>query len=86
MSTIATGNLPPNARRHAIFVMSVLISSLAFYKTLSELVRYSLRDQSSSHIILIPLVAISLLYLERQRIFSITRTSFVSGAAWCWLE
>jgi exosortase len=39
------------------------------------LVEYSLRDESSSHIILIPLVAFFLLYLERRRIFSTIQTS-----------
>ncbi len=43
------------------------------------MVQYSLHDESSSHIILIPLVAFSLLYLERQRVFAVTKTSLVSG-------
>jgi exosortase len=42
-------------------------------------VRYSLHNDSSSHIILIPLVAFSLLYIERKRVFSITGTSISSG-------
>jgi exosortase len=79
MSTAATGVLTRNARRHAGFVAFILISSLAFYKTFSTLVRYSLNDDSSSHIILIPLVVFFLLYIERQAVFSITRTSAVSG-------
>ena len=81
MSTAATGVLTRNARRHASFVAFILISSLAFYKTLSALVRYSLHDESSSHIILIPLVVFFLLYLERQSVFSIIRTSIGSGVS-----
>jgi exosortase len=81
MSTIATSTLTPSARRHASFVAFILVSSLVFYKALTALVWYSLHDESSSHIILIPLVAFFLLYLERQRIFSITRTSIVSGVS-----
>lgn len=80
MSTAATGLLTPNARRHVSFVALVLISSLAFYKTLSALITYSLHDESSSHIILIPLIAFFLLYVEGQTVFSITRTNIGSGA------
>jgi exosortase len=79
MSTAATDVRTPNARRHASFVALVLISSLAFYQTLSTLVQYSLHDSSSSHIILIPLVAFFLLFVERHTAFSITRASVISG-------
>ena len=79
MSTAATTPLTPNAKRHASFIALIAVSSLAFYKTLSALVAYSLNNASSSHIVLIPLVASFLLYIERQHIFSITRTSVGSG-------
>jgi exosortase len=82
MSTTATHALAGNSRRHAMFVAFIVISSLAFYKTLSAVIRYSLASSdSSSHIILIPIISFFLLYLERQRIFSITRTSVASGAS-----
>jgi exosortase len=68
-----------NARRHAAFVAFVLACALVFWKTLGNLVMYSLHNDSSSHIILIPLVAFSLLYIERKRVFSITSTSISSG-------
>src|SRR5579863_1275427 len=80
MSTAATSAPTPNARRHIVFVAVILFSSLAFYKTLSALVQYSLHDESSSQIILIPAIAFLLLYVERQTVFSITRTNAVSGA------
>jgi len=79
-STAATAVLTTNERRrHLGFVAFIVISSLAFYKTLSALVKYSLHDASSSHIILIPLVAFFLLYVERQTVFLITRTNIGSG-------
>jgi exosortase len=82
MSTTATHALAGNSRRHAMFVAFIVISSLAFYKTLSAVIRYSLASSdSSSHIVLIPIISFFLLYLERQRIFSITRTSVASGAS-----
>jgi exosortase len=79
MSTAATTALSPNTRSHAGFVAFVLASSLAFHKTLTALVVYSLHDDSSSHIVLIPLVAFFLLYIERRNTFSITKTSVSSG-------
>ena len=78
MST-AAATLLPNARRHASFIALIAVSSLTFYKTLSALVAYSLNNASSSHIVLIPLVAFFLLYIERQHIFSTTRTNIGSG-------
>ncbi len=81
MSTTPMRALVGNSRRHAMFVAFILTSSLAFYKTLSALIRYSLASSdSSSHIVLIPIISFFLLYLERQRIFSVTRTSIVPGA------
>jgi len=65
-----------------MFVAFIVISSLAFYKTLSTVIRYSLASSdSSSHIVLIPIISFFLLYLEKQKIFSITRTSVASGAS-----
>jgi exosortase len=79
MSTAAITTLTPNARRHVSFIAFIAVSSVAFYKTLSALVTYSLNNASSSHIVLIPLIAFFLLYIEKQHIFSITRTSVGSG-------
>src|SRR5580658_856547 len=82
MSTTATQTLAGNSRRHAMFAAFIVISSLAFYKTLIAVIRYSLASgDSSSHIVLIPIISFFLLYLERQRIFSNTRTSIVPGAS-----
>jgi exosortase len=78
-STTATRVDMPNSKRHAVFAAFALVSSLAFYKTLSALVQYSLRYDSSSHIVLIPLIALLLIYTKRQRIFSITRISVGPG-------
>src|SRR3984957_20101476 len=64
-----------NSKRHAAFAALIVVSSAAFYKTLGALIQYSLRNDSSSHIVLIPFIALFLIYMERQRIFSITSTS-----------
>jgi len=81
MSTAATMTLTPNAKRHASFIALIAVSSLAFYKTLRALIAYSLNNASSSHIILIPLVAFFLLYIERQHVFSITRAAAGAGVS-----
>jgi len=70
-----------------MFVAFIVISSLAFYKTLSAVIRYSLASSdSSSHIVLIPIISFFLLYLEKQKIFSITRTSVAPGASLALLD
>lgn len=79
MSTAATGVPPQDARRHAFFIAFVLVSSLAFFKTLSELVQYSLHDPSSSHIVMIPFISFFLLYIERQKVFPVTASSVAPG-------
>ena len=78
-STTATRVVIANSRRHAAFAAFIVVSGAAFYKTLSALIQYSFRNDSSSHIIIIPFIALLLIYLERQRIFSIIRISIGPG-------
>jgi exosortase len=52
---------------------------LVFWRLIHNLVVYSLTNESNSHIILIPLVAFFLLYIERKRIFSATNSSPTSA-------
>ena len=66
-------------KRHLFFTVFVAASCLVFYKITSELVRYSLHDDSASHVILIPVIAFFLIGLERSKIFSITRSTPVPG-------
>jgi len=66
-------------KRHLGFIVFIAVSCLAFYQTISELVRYSLQDDSSSHVILIPVIAIFLICLDRKKIFSVTRSNPVAG-------
>ena len=54
---------------------------LVCWNALSALVAFSLQDESSSHVLLIPFVSLYLIYAERSRIFRIVRTSAVSGGA-----
>ena len=68
-----------NARAHAAFVGMVILSFIIFWRTFHALMLFSLDHESSSHILLIPLVSIYLLWTERLRIFQVVRTSLVSG-------
>jgi exosortase len=61
--------------KHAAFAAFVGVSFLVFWKTLTMLVAYSFSRESSSHILLIPLVSLFLLFTERKRIFAFPRTS-----------
>jgi exosortase len=70
MSTAATPSVASTVNKHACFAAFIVVSSLAFYLTLSNLFQYSLHNSSSSHIVLIPFVSFFLLYLERGSIFA----------------
>jgi exosortase len=67
------------ARTNLIFGTLSLITVLVFWKPLAALVEYSLSHESASHILLIPLITLYLLYTERDRIFRLTHFSLISG-------
>ncbi|MGC2806362.1 MAG: hypothetical protein WA211_09530, partial [Candidatus Acidiferrales bacterium] len=54
-----------NGRAHAAFSGLMILSIVVFWKALHSLALFSLNQESSSHILLIPLVSIYLLYSER---------------------
>lgn len=70
-----------DGRAHAAFAALVVLSVLIFWKALYELVVFSLNQESSSHILLIPLVSAYLLYTERSRIFRTVQPSLYAGGA-----
>lgn len=78
-----TGNLPhvPEAawRRIFWFALFVIFTSLAFWKPLYNLVRFSLRNESASYIVLIPLVSAYLIYLKRKIVFCNIQYSWSLG-------
>jgi exosortase len=73
--------LARNGRAHAEFAGLVTLSVLVFGRPLHALVLFSLDHEASSHILLIPVVSLYLLYAERSRIFRVVRTSLVAGGA-----
>jgi exosortase len=67
------------ARAHTSFIGLVILSVIIFWKTFHALTLFSLDRESSSHILLIPLVSSYLLWSERSRIFQLVRPSPVPG-------
>jgi len=68
-----------HTRAHTAFVGLVILSVIIFWRTFHALALFSLDHESASHILLIPLVSIYLLWSERSCIFQVVRTSLVSG-------
>jgi exosortase len=68
-----------NARAHAVFACLVGLSIIVFWRAFHSLVLYSLDHESSSHILLIPLVSFYLLWTERSRIFQFVQNSPIPG-------
>ena len=66
-------------RRHAVFGLFWMASLIVFWKAISTLVVYSLHHESSSHIVLIPLVSAYLLFTERKQIVLAARPSGIAG-------
>jgi len=67
------------ARANAAFVGFVLVSIVVCWAALRALTIFSLQHESSSHVVLIPLISIYLLYTERGRIFQVVRPSIIPG-------
>jgi exosortase len=79
--------IPPKAwycartARNASFVFLVALTLAVFWAPLSRLIRFSFQQGQYSHIILIPLISASLIFLERKRIFSHVYTLWRVGSA-----
>ena len=70
-----------NGRAHAAFAGLMILSVVVFWKALRALVAFSLSHESSSHVVLIPLLSLYFVYMERSRIFRVVRASPISGGA-----
>jgi exosortase len=81
MTTSAAATSRQDYSRHACLIALVVVSCLAFHKELIALLQYSQREDSASHVVLVPLIVLFLLYTERRRIFAVTRTQAVAGIA-----
>jgi exosortase len=81
MSTSTTPALPQSSSRHAWFIAFVAISAAIFHHALGVLLQYSQQEDSASHVPLIPVIALFLIYTERRKIFAVTRTQVGAGIA-----
>ena len=73
--------MPSLTKRHAVFACIVAASLILYWKTIYELVTYAFSDESYSHIVVIPLISLFLLYTERKSIFSETHSSIGQGTS-----
>ena len=78
-AVIADRDSNRSAKAHLAFGALVIVSTIAFWRTLSAWFAYSVHNPSGSHIVLIPLVSAFLIFRERQRIFSRVRPSMIAG-------
>lgn len=69
----------PIVSRHVGLALTGMVSLFAFWKPLNALFRFSLAHEYASHILLIPLVSLYLIYLERRKIFQEVRSSYRIG-------
>jgi exosortase len=60
----------PKGVHHAVFAIILLLSVGLFWRTLSNLVVYTWGHESYSHILLIPILSLYLIYLEKRKIFA----------------
>jgi exosortase len=79
MATSTTLALPQKSSRHVCFIAFVAITAAIFHHALGGLIQYSQQEDSSSHVPLIPIIALFLIYTERRKIFAITRTEAIPG-------
>jgi len=57
-------------KRLCLYALWLLVSLAIFWGTCRDLIRYSLGNDNASHILLIPLITVWLLYVERKKIFA----------------
>lgn len=66
-------------RANAAFVGFIVVSVFICWRALGMITIFSLQHESSSHVILIPVISIYLVYTERERIFQTVHTSIIPG-------
>ncbi len=69
------------AQRNLCLGVVVLVSLIAFWGNLTTLFRFSFEYEHYSHIVLIPLVSLGLVWMERKRVFATVHWSYRLGTA-----
>ena len=78
-STATIGNKHLLMKAHAAFAALILASCFLVLKTIGSWFAYSMHHESGSHIVLIPLVSVFLVFRDRLRIFYTGRPSSGAG-------
>ncbi len=71
----------PMRRLHITFALLALVATVLMWKAVHALAVYSLNNESSSHVLLIPLITIALIFSERRRVFLKARPNPLFGTA-----
>ena len=66
-SEVSLGEAAPSTARHLVFVLLLIASVAAYWTPLRNLASLSLQEEEYSHIILIPLMGLAVLYWEKKR-------------------
>jgi exosortase len=66
-------------KRHCLFGAYCLGVALLYGEVLGALFRYSQRDTSASHLVLIPFISAALVYQARQTVFSAVQSAVAAG-------
>ncbi|MFZ0821322.1 MAG: exosortase/archaeosortase family protein [Candidatus Acidiferrales bacterium] len=74
-----TGTKLTSANRHGIAFATIALSGVAFWNPLSRLLEYALSHESSSHILIIPIISIYFFISQRRQIFQETRWCAAAG-------
>jgi exosortase len=72
---------PTMKTRLALFAVYASGVALAFAGVLKSVYQLSVTDNSSSHVVLVPLISLALIYQRRQEIFSSVSFSVAAGSA-----
>jgi exosortase len=78
-STATIGSNQLLVKTHVAFAAFILVSCVLVLKTIGSWFAYAMHHQAGSHIVLIPLVSLFLVFRDRQRVFSAVRPSFGAG-------
>jgi exosortase len=74
-----TALMAASGRRHTAFGMYCLCVAAANFRLLMALVHHSIGDASASHLIVIPLAALALVYRRRTTVFSTVQSDIPAG-------
>ncbi len=67
-------------QRHFVFAVFIVVTIVVFWRSIENLLRFSLTHDYASYVFLIAPVSLFLIYLKRKQIFSAVQISPIAGA------